>query len=507
MSIFGKAVETFNGVLNWGLFRDAIEMVSYTLGNKSVEIPSIQIFDQILQAIVNTCIGSGVGSGEMLGRSLDASAFFYSKGLFYCLMSIDFVVAILLGLIAFEGGPNFISLFMNKIFKYGFWMFVFLNWRKLTKMIGESFLQIGVYDRDVDGFAFMMHPSEQITTGFNYAFEYIKFVIVGGSSKDILDGNWATDRVALNIVLSLIIGFFIFTAFFLIALNLFLTVAEFYICSALMLVFIPFALFEKTERFASQTFNLVINFGVRLMVLGALIRMGSEFFGVGSKIQEYFLFKDAPHILVSMLCMALVLAYAYLCCEAPQMASSIVSGALNLNSNNAVLHGYGAMATLSSAGGAVAKTGGAIAGAAQRANDAAAGGAGIFGTARAFSQGLTSGIAKGTIGGLEEGQAVYRAASGRSSGLETVDKNGNPDNKSNVTRDSQGNVINPSSNGPMGFARNVANNTAEQVGRIFKGGGSGGGNSGGYQGPPKGSKSFTSGATRGGTGNFNKPNI
>lgn len=501
MSLFGKAVETFNGALNWGLFRDAIEIFTYQMGSETARIPSVQIFDQILQAIVNTCIGSGVGAGEMLGRSLDASAFFYSKGLFYCLMSIDFVVAILLGLIAFEGGPNFISLFMNKIFKYGFWMFIFLNWRKLTKMIGESFLQIGVYDRDVDGFEFLMHPSQQVTTGFNYAIEYFKFVIVGHDGE-----NWKTDRLALNLVLAVIIGFFIFIAFFLVALNLFLTVAEFYICSALMLVFIPFALFEKTERFASQTFNLVINFGVRLMVLGALVRMGSEFFGVGSKIQEYFIYKDVPHIFSSMLCLSLVLAYAYLCCEAPQMASSIVSGALNLNSNNAIMHGYGAMATISSAGGAVAKTGGAIAGAAQRANDAAASGAGIFGTARAFSQGLTSGIAKGTIGGLEEGQAVYRAASGRSSGLETVDKNGNPDNKSNVTRDSQGNVINPSSNGPMGFARNVANNTAEQVGRIFKGGGSGG-NSGGYQGPPKGSKSFTSGATRGGTGNFNKPNI
>lgn len=497
-SIFTVIKESLTGGLNWGLFHDAVEFLTYTLGDENVKIPSIQIFDKILQAIVDTCIGSGAGAGEMLGRSLDASAFFYSKGLFYCLMSIDFVVAILLGLIAFEGGPNFISLFMNKIFKYGFWMFIFLNWRKLTKIIGDSFLQIGVYDQDVT-FQYMMHPSKQITAGFDYAIEYFAFTIVG-------DDNWKTDRIVLNMVLSTLIGFFIFIAFFLIALNLFLTVAEFYICSALTLVFIPFALFEKTERFASQTFNLVINFGVRLMVLGALIRMGSDFFGTNSAIRQFFMFKDAPHILVSMLCMALVLAYAYLCCEAPQMASSIVSGALNLNSNNAILHGYGAMATVSSIGGAIAKTGGAIAGAAQRANDAAASGANIFGTAKAFNDGLTSGIAKGTIGGLEEGQAVYRAASGRSSGLESVDKNGNPDNKSNVTRDSQGNVINPSSNGPIGFARNVANNTAEQFGRIFKGGSSGGGNSG-YQGPPKGANSFVSGATRGGTGNFNKPNI
>lgn len=494
--IFTFAKETLTGGLNWGLFRDTVEFMTYTIGKDNIEIPSVQIFDKILQAIVNTCVGTGTGAGEMLGRSLDASAFFYSQGLFYCLMSIDFVVAILLGLIAFEGGPNFISLFMNKIFKYGFWMFIFLNWRKLTKMIGDSFLQIGVYDQDVT-FDYMMHPSKQITTGFNYAVEYFVFTIVGGD-------NWKTDRIVLNMVLSTLIGFFIFIAFFLIALNLFLTVAEFYICSALALVFIPFALFEKTERFASQTFNLVINFGVRLMVLGALIRMGSEFFGVNSAIQEFFRFKDAPHILVSMLCMALVLTYAYLCCEAPQIASSIVSGALNLNSNNAIMHGYGAMATTSSAIGTAAKVGGAVAGAAQRASDAAANGAGVLGTVRAFNNGITSGIAKGTIGGLEEGQAVFKAASGRSSGLERIGSDGKPEQQSNVTRDSNGNVVDTAANGPAGFMRNVWNNTVGNAGEKSNSNEGSGGNSG-YQGPPKNSMSTVSGASKGGTGNFNKP--
>ena len=65
-SIFTVIKTTLTGGLNWGLFRDFVEFMTYSLGNKSINIPSIQIFDKILQAIVNTCIGSGVGSGEML---------------------------------------------------------------------------------------------------------------------------------------------------------------------------------------------------------------------------------------------------------------------------------------------------------------------------------------------------------------------------------------------------------------------------------------------------------
>lgn len=435
--MFEKAGEVFVGGLNWGLFRDSVEMVIYTIGNKQYSIPSVGIFDQILQAIVNTCIGTGDMAGTALGRSMDASALFYSKGLFYYLGMMDFFIAILFGLIAFENGPNFISLFINKIFKYGFWMFVFLNWRDLITRIGVSFLQIGVYDRDID-FDFMMHPSDQITLGFDYAIEYVKFIV--------LHDGLLSDRLALNICIALLAGLFVFISFFLIALNLFLTVAEFYICSAVMLVFIPFALYEKTERFASQTFNLVICFGVRLMILGALIRMGSDFFGSSSGIAEYFVYKDAPHLIQTIFVLGLVFTYAYLCCEAPQMASSVISGSLNLNSNNALMHAYGGAAFTNSVVGSATKVGGAIAGAAQRASDVKNGGGSIFAAARAFNQGLGSGFAQGTMGGLEEGKAVYRASSGRHTGLETVDKNGEPSPQVLVTRDADGNVISGSRN-------------------------------------------------------------
>lgn len=474
MSIFDSAASGLVSIgkasFVWGLSSSVWELVKIDISDGiSISFPKTTIFDNILKAIVETCIGSGQMAGTSLGSSLDASALFYSKGLFYYLGMMDFVIAIILGLIAFENGPNFLSLFMNKIFKYGFWMFIFLNWRELTTRIGNSFLQIGSFDRDVDvsSYFVLLEPSKYISKGLEYSFGFLEFVI----KHDWNHGMKA--NIVFDASLAWIASFFIFIAFFLIALNMFLTVAEFYICSALMLVFIPFALFEKTERFASQVFNLVICFGVRLMILYALIRMGDSFFGIGSEVQKYFIFKDSPSLIVMVMSIALSTTFAYLCCEAPQMASSVISGALNLNSNNAIMHAYGGAAALGSTVGGAMKVGGTIVGATQRSIDAAkAANGGVIGKSLAavggFSDGIQSGIAKGTIGGLEEGQAVYQAASGRTSGHESSTSPGYQ-----VTRDADGNIIRKSgsSDNSGGFTSN--HGIAEGISRFVTGKSSG----------------------------------
>lgn len=477
MAVFtlDNAVTVVKDGFVWGFVDRVWEVVKIDISEGiSISFPKTTIFDDILKAIVETCIGSGQMAGTSLGSSLDASALFYSKGLFYYLGMMDFFIAILLGLIAFENGPNFISLFMNKIFKYGFWMFIFLNWRELTTRIGNSFLQIGSFDRDVDtsNYFILLEPSKYISRGLEYSFGFLEFVI-----KHDWNHQMKSD-IVFDACLAWIASFFIFIAFFLIAVNMFVTVAEFYICSALMLVFIPFALFEKTERFASQVFNLVICFGVRLMILYALIRMGDSFFGIGSTVQKYFVFKDAPSLIVMVMSIALSSTFAYLCCEAPAMASSIISGALNLNSNNAIMHAYGGAAALSSTVGAAAKAGGAVIGAAQRGADAAKAASGPIGKPLAaisgFSEGLTSGIAKGTIGGLEEGQAVYNAASGRTSGHESSDDPGYK-----VTRDSDGNIIRKTKSGDNSGGVSSNHGMANKINDILTGKGSQGGSSSG----------------------------
>lgn len=67
--------------------------------------------------------------------------------------------------------------------------------------------------------------------------------------------------------------------------------------------------------------------------------------------------------------------------------------------------------------------------------------------AKSFAAGLGSGALEATFGGMEEAKRVGGAASGRHTGLESVDENGNPtSSQARVTRDREGNVINPKGN-------------------------------------------------------------
>ncbi len=74
--------------------------------------PSTEIFDTVLMTIMHLCTGTGPQSSG------------YAIGLFHHLIALDFVLAIIFGLLAFDGGSNFIGLFANKMIKYGFWMYV-----------------------------------------------------------------------------------------------------------------------------------------------------------------------------------------------------------------------------------------------------------------------------------------------------------------------------------------------------------------------------------------------
>ena len=401
----------------------------YSMGKKGTNsvltIPDTGLFDEILLQFANLCYGP-----------LDHNVYIYSQGLFGRLITLDFVIAIILGLMAFENGPNFISLFMNKIFKYGFWMYCIMHWRTWNSDIVNSLSAIGRFSGDIPK-NIVTQPSWIINKGFSYGLEYFQFIFQNSSIWEM--------EFMFKMVVALIAGLFIFAAFFLMALNCFLTMVEFYLSSALMLIFVPFAVFEKTERYASQVFNLVVSCGIRMMVLTALLSIADPLFATGSKLKSLFVYKDSPNILAALLCMGIVLTFTYLCCEIPQVASGIASGGLRLDSNNALMHAAGASYALQKGLGTAINAGATVTGALDRGISSARAASGAIGSTAAgisgFAKGINAGITQSTVGGLEEGKAVYGAASGRHTGLETIGSDGKPSTQASITRDADGNII------------------------------------------------------------------
>ena len=70
---------------------------------------------------------------------------------------------------------------------------------------------------------------------------------------------------------------FIFTlvAFFMLAIQVFITYLEFYLVAALSLVLVPFGVFKHTAFIAERAFGSVVSFGVKLMVLVVHYRGGT----------------------------------------------------------------------------------------------------------------------------------------------------------------------------------------------------------------------------------------
>lgn len=383
------AVTFFTAAIYFSGIASAVKL--FVWDKSSDPVMDTGIFDRIVAQFQGICIGGANG-----GHGLMANTEIYAVGLFHYLILFDFIIAVMLGLLAFESGPNFITLFANKIFKYGFWTWVMMNWQDFTTKIILSFEKIGNFSGSATYIS--NKPSMVVDLGWTYAGNYLSFAL----SKIVEKGE--IDSLLLAVI-SIFAALVIFLSFFVMAINLVITKVEYFISSSLMLIFIPFALFDKTERFASQVFNLVISCGVRLMILSALCSIAHEFFdpqsASGAGIKAIYTFKDSPGIVNAFTTMGLSAMFGYLCCEIPQVASGIISGALQLNSNSVFLHAAGAIGSVSMAGstaGKIAAPGvsGAVA-AVKAGSQAFANGGGLKQAASAAISGLGKGI-KGAIG-------------------------------------------------------------------------------------------------------------
>ena len=175
----------------------------------------------------------------------------------------------------------------------------------------------------------------------------------------------------LTIAILLFAWAVVILAFFILAVQMFVTVIEFKLVSLAGFFLVPFALWNRTSFLAERTLGHVVSSGVKVMVLAVIVGIGANFFG------EFVaaLPGSEPDIGAAMSLMLAALALFGLGIFAPSVASGLVGGAPQLGAGSAV-------ASLAGAGAA-----------------AAIGGAGIAGAARAVGGGALSAIRSGTAMG------------------------------------------------------------------------------------------------------------
>jgi type IV secretion system protein TrbL len=181
-------------------------------------------------------------------------------------------------------------------------------------------------------------------------------------------------------------------AFFILAIQLFVTLVEFKLTTLAGFVLIPFGLFGKTAFAAERVLGNVISSGVKVLVLAVIVGIGSTLFaqftaGFGG---------NQPTIENAMALVLGALALLGLGIFGPGIANGIVSGGPQLGAGAAVGTGL-------AAGGVVAAGAGL-----------AASGAGLAGSAASGAGGASSALRAGSLSGTAKASASAPASPLRS---------------------------------------------------------------------------------------------
>lgn len=242
---------------------------------------------------------------------------------------------------------------VKKTLFVGVFAYLISNWNNLAKIVFDSFAGLGLKASGT-GFSVqdLMRPGKVAQTGLDAARPLLE------SISDLM-GWIAFFENFIQIACLLFAWALVILAFFILSIQLFVTLIEFKLTTLAGFVLIPFGLFGKTAFMAERVLGNVISSGIKVLVLAVVIGIGSTLF---SQFTSGF-GGQTPTIDDAMAVVLAALSLLGLGIFGPGIASGLVSGGPQLGVGAAAGTGLAVGgATLATAGGAVlAARGGAAA--------------------------------------------------------------------------------------------------------------------------------------------------
>ncbi|OPE28298.1 type IV secretion system protein, partial [Pseudomonas aeruginosa] len=141
------------------------------------------------------------------------------------------------------------------------------------------------------------------------------------------------------IVVLFIAWLVVILCFFVLAVQLFITLIEFKLTTLAGFVLIPFALWNKTSFLAEKVLGNVVSSGIKVLVLAVIVGIGSGLFA------EFQVHPDEPSIDHALVVMLASLALLALGIFGPGIATGLVSGAPQLGAGAMAGAAVGAVGT------------------------------------------------------------------------------------------------------------------------------------------------------------------
>ncbi len=294
---------------------------------------------------------------------------------------------------------DIIARLVKKTLFVGVFAYLIGNWNNLAQIIFDSFAGLGLKGSGTSFTAQdLMRPGKVAQTGLDAARPLLD------SISDLM-GYWSFFENFIQIACLMFAWALVLLAFFILAVQLFVTLIEFKLTTLAGFVLIPFGLFGKTAFMAERVLGNVMSSGIKVLVLAVIIGIGSTLFsqftaGFGGQ---------TPSVDDAMAIVLAALSLLGLGIFGPGIASGLVSGGPQLGAGAAVGTGLaaggmvlaggaaaGGAAMLGAKGGAAALSGGA---AAVRGGATAAGAASAAYSVGALGQSGAAGVASG-LGGV-----------------------------------------------------------------------------------------------------------
>lgn len=302
-------------------------------------------------------------------------------------------------------GEDVMAKLIRKVLYVGAFAYIIGNFNMLAGIVFRSFAGLGL---TATGSAVSMEtflqPGHLAKTGIDAAAPIL----------DQISEMAGFPEVFINItpiVVMFLAWFTVIVCFFVLAVQLFITLIEFKLTTLAGFVLVPFALWNKTAFLAEKVLGNVVSSGIKVLVLAVIVGIGTGLFA------EFQVTPDEPSIDHALVVMLASLAMLALGIFGPGIATGLISGGPQLGAGAMAGAALGAAGTAVAVGAVATGVGGAVAAGARMAPAAASA---IGSGARAAASTANSARSAFQAGSA----AVGGGAKGAMAGLGNVAKTG-----------------------------------------------------------------------------------
>ncbi|WP_070157807.1 P-type conjugative transfer protein TrbL [Sphingobium phenoxybenzoativorans] len=340
------------------------------------------------------------------------------------LIGIDVTLA---GLFWTLGGEqDVMTKFLRKILYVGAFAFILNRFSTLSEIIFRSFATMGLTAGGGNMSAEdLLRPGQLAGTGFTAAWPLLEQVAALMGFTSFFDNF-------LSIAILLFAWTVVILAFFILAVQMFVTIIEFKLTSLAGFVLVPFALWNRTGFLAERVLGHIVGSGIKVMVLAVIVGIGSGYFTAFTSAAA----GQEPGVGEAMSLMLAALALFGLGIFGPSVASGLIAGGPQLGAGAATGTVIGA-ASFAAAGGAAAY-GAARAGLAAVQAGTYVGAA----AAAAYGFGREAGAGPGAVAGLagvaQAASGIVRKSFSNALGLESAAASGSTASRSALSQGDDG---------------------------------------------------------------------